>query len=84
LAIEAQGTISESVRPAAAEFPDWQRWRLSMSVSEHIETLRAKHQKLEGRLEDEINRPHPDETLVADLKKEKLRIKDELAQLTTH
>lgn len=55
-----------------------------MSVSEHIETLRAKHQKLEGRLEDEINRPHPDETLVADLKKEKLRIKDELAQLTTH
>jgi hypothetical protein len=55
-----------------------------MSVSEHIETLRAKHQRLEGQLEAEVNRPRPDEGIVADLKKEKLRIKDELAQLTRH
>ena len=55
-----------------------------MSVSEHIETLRARHQQLEGLLEAENNRPRPDEAVVSDLKKEKLRIKDELAQLTEH
>lgn len=53
-----------------------------MSVSEHIETLRARHQKLEGMLEAEVNRPRPDESVVSGLKKEKLRIKDEMAQLT--
>lgn len=53
-----------------------------MSVEERISSLRAKHQDLETKLEEEINRPWPDDALVADLKKEKLRIKDELAQLS--
>ena len=52
-----------------------------MSVDEHIASLRAKHRELETQLEEERNRPRPDETLVSDLKKEKLRIKDALAQL---
>jgi hypothetical protein len=55
-----------------------------MSGSEHIESLRARHQQLEGELEAEVNRPRPDEALVAELKKAKLRIKDELAELTQH
>jgi hypothetical protein len=52
-----------------------------MSVEDHAVTLRMKHQDLESQLEAEISRPRPDEVLIAGLKKEKLRIKDELAQL---
>ncbi len=52
-----------------------------MSADEHITALEARHTELEQALEAEISRPHPDDLIVADLKKQKLRIKDELAQL---
>ncbi|HEX7005937.1 MAG TPA: YdcH family protein [Alphaproteobacteria bacterium] len=48
---------------------------------EHAAALRAKHANLEARIEDELKRPHPDEATVASLKRQKLRIKDELAAL---
>lgn len=46
----------------------------------HIDALKAKHTALENAIDKENHRPHPDELVVAELKKEKLRIKDELAQ----
>ena len=52
-----------------------------MSVEEHIVALRSKHAELEQLLMSENTRPHPDQALITDLKKQKLRIKDELAQL---
>ena len=52
-----------------------------MSVDQNITTLKARHSELEQVLEAENSRPHPDQVLVAKLKKQKLRIKDELAQL---
>jgi len=54
-----------------------------MSDEERIEALKAKHAELENALESEINRPHPDQELVSTIKKQKLRVKDELAQLAT-
>ena len=53
-----------------------------MSLDERIEALKAKHQSLESQIEDENNRPNPDDVHIASLKKQKLRIKDEIAILS--
>lgn len=44
----------------------------------HFSALEAKHSKLEQRIASESQRPHPDQLLLADLKKRKLRVKEEL------
>jgi len=46
----------------------------------HVTALQAKHEGLERRIREEMNRPAPDETMVQNLKKQKLRIKEEIAQ----
>jgi hypothetical protein len=53
-----------------------------MTVEDHISTLKAKHAELEQAIEIENSRPLPDETLLHDLKRQKLRIKDEIALIT--
>ncbi len=52
-----------------------------MTVSEHLASLRAKHADLEQHIHDEEHRPLPDQSLITDLKRQKLRIKDEIALL---
>jgi hypothetical protein len=52
-----------------------------MTLEDHIETLRTRHHSLEIELDREIHRPHPDDITVTGLKRQKLRIKDELVQL---
>jgi hypothetical protein len=47
----------------------------------HVSTLQMKHAGLEKQLQDELSRPMPDNAVVQELKKRKLRIKEELAQL---
>lgn len=47
----------------------------------HVDALNSKHAGLEARLHQEMNRPAPDAAMVRDLKKQKLRIKEELARL---
>ena len=54
-----------------------------MSLADRIESLKEKHQTLESALETEHHRPHPDDIEIAELKKQKLAVKDELAQLST-
>jgi len=51
-----------------------------MMDSTHISALHAKHAGLEARLRNETARPAPDAMLVASLKKQKLQIKQTLAQ----
>ncbi|MCW1382296.1 YdcH family protein [Novosphingobium sp. KCTC 2891] len=46
----------------------------------HVSALHTKHAGLERRIAEELLRPAPDENLVMELKKRKLRIKEELAQ----
>ncbi|RKF21042.1 DUF465 domain-containing protein [Altericroceibacterium spongiae] len=48
-------------------------------ITTHIDALNAKHRGLEQRLRDERNRPSPNETVIQTLKKQKLRIKEEIA-----
>lgn len=51
-----------------------------MMDSTHISALHAKHAGLEARIRNEAARPAPDSILVANLKKQKLQIKQTLAQ----
>ena len=52
-----------------------------MSVQEHVDSLRHKHAHLEHLIDEELHRPLPDQTALARMKKEKLRIKEEIERL---
>jgi hypothetical protein len=49
-----------------------------MSLQDRIESLKARHAALDTAIESETRRPLPNERQIADLKRKKLRIKDEL------
>jgi hypothetical protein len=48
--------------------------------SSHVSALQLKHAGLERRIQQELNRPLPDLAMIQSLKKQKLRLKDELLQ----
>ena len=54
-----------------------------MALQGHVLELSDKHKRLEEMIEAEMAHPDWDEIRVAALKKEKLRIKDELERLRT-
>jgi hypothetical protein len=54
-----------------------------LSSTDRIEVLKEKHATLENALIEESNRPMPDSSVVAHLKREKLAIKDEIQRLDT-
>ncbi|HEX8553879.1 MAG TPA: YdcH family protein [Sphingomonas sp.] len=45
----------------------------------HHAALAAKHATLDRRIAEETHRPLPDPAVLAELKKQKLRLKEELA-----
>lgn len=47
----------------------------------HISALETKHAGLDAKLSEETHRPLPDMATIARLKKEKLKIKEEIAGL---
>lgn len=49
-------------------------------ASAHFTSLKSRHANLDARIHAEERRPAPDTALLARLKKEKLRVKDELEQ----
>lgn len=50
-------------------------------ASSHVDALTSKHAGLDARLKDEMARPSPDAGLLQDLKKQKLKIKEELSRM---
>jgi len=54
---------------------------VALAQDERVEALKAQHSDLESQIEQELGRPMPDDSLIGNLKKQKLRIKDEIAQL---
>lgn len=52
-----------------------------MSLSSHLVELRRKHAKLEHRIERETHSPGSDDLHISELKREKLRLKDEITRL---
>ena len=52
-----------------------------MSLQAHLGELHAKHRALEAQLADAINHPASTDAEIAELKRKKLRLKDEISRL---
>src|SRR3954452_9589106 len=52
-----------------------------MSIQAHLAELEKKHQALETELSDALAHPSVDDTTIAELKRRKLHVKDDLARL---
>ena len=52
-----------------------------MSLDGRLEALRSKHATIDQVLAKEEHRPYPDSTTITRLKREKLRLKDEISRL---
>jgi hypothetical protein len=48
------------------------------------QSLKAKHAALESQISEEERRPLPDTALLHELKRQKLKIKDELQKIAVH
>jgi len=53
-----------------------------MSMDSHLQELRKKHQHLSEVVEEAQRSPGYDDLALADLKKQKLRIKEEIVRLS--
>jgi hypothetical protein len=51
---------------------------LSGAASSHVDALQTKHAGLDARLREEMARPAPDPVKLQFLKKQKLRLKEEI------
>ena len=52
-----------------------------MSLSSHLQELKRKHQSLNAAVEEAQRAPGIDDLHVAELKKQKLRLKEEITRL---
>lgn len=52
-----------------------------MNLSSHLVELRRKHTNLEQKIERELRSPSANDLEIAELKREKLRLKDEITRL---
>lgn len=52
-----------------------------MTIEAHLATLEKKHFALEEELHAAMNQPSSDDRTIADIKRRKLRIKDEIERL---
>jgi hypothetical protein len=52
-----------------------------MAISTHLAELEHRHQMLEAELSEARQHPSTDDFLLTELKRRKLRVKDEIAQL---
>ncbi len=54
-----------------------------MTLSSHLQELRKKHQNLSDMVEAAQRSPATDDLFVTELKKQKLRLKEEINRLST-
>jgi hypothetical protein len=54
-----------------------------MSLHSHLSELRRKHESLSAKIEQEQRHPGSDDLSIATLKKEKLRLKEEITRLSS-
>ena len=55
-----------------------------MAVDARIRELGSRHQNLERAIQDELGRPAADDIRLMKLKRQKLRLKEEMEGLRTH
>ena len=54
-----------------------------MTLNAHLQELRKKHQTLSDEVEKALRNPASDDLAVVTLKKQKLRLKEEIARLSS-
>ena len=52
-----------------------------MALDAHLVELSERHRSLDRKIEEEISRPAADTLKIAELKRQKLRLKDEIERL---
>ena len=52
-----------------------------MSLEAHLESLMRKHGNLETEITHALSRPVPDQVVLTQLKREKLRVKEEIERI---
>jgi hypothetical protein len=52
-----------------------------MAIESHLAELEKRHQALEQEINEALNHPSTDDLQVAELKRRKLHVKDEIARL---
>jgi hypothetical protein len=52
-----------------------------VSMETNVDELKKKHADLDNRLSAETQRPNPDQSIITQIKREKLKVKDTLASL---
>ncbi len=55
-----------------------------MSLTSHLQELRRKHEALSERVEEAQRAPGFDDLALAEMKKQKLRLKEEINRLSTN
>lgn len=55
-----------------------------MSMTSHLSALEQKHKSLEQQIAEEMSRPLADVARVRELKRQKLKLKDEITRLRTN
>jgi len=52
-----------------------------VSMETSVDELKLKHANLDNQLDEEIQRPHPDQFVITQIKRAKLKVKDAIAHL---
>jgi hypothetical protein len=55
-----------------------------MAVKAHMESLNRRHQELEAAIASEVKNPGYNDLRLVELKRQKLKIKDQLEELKIH
>lgn len=53
-----------------------------MTIGDRVESLKARHANLEHEIDEEFHRPLPNTIHLTELKREKLRIKEEIERMS--
>jgi hypothetical protein len=54
---------------------------MNMALDAHLVELSEKHRQLDRKIEEEMARPTADDLRISELKRQKLRLKDEIERL---
>jgi len=54
---------------------------MTVSMETTVDELKRKHASLDHQLDEEIQRPHPDQIVITQIKREKLKLKDAIVSL---
>ncbi len=54
-----------------------------MSLESHIDALQKEHDRLDGMIAQELRHPSADDLELTHMKREKLRLKDEIVRLSS-